>query len=122
MKTLVCILLIAVCAISAPAADVSGKWSGEFIPEGQEASPAVVILKQTGSTVTGSAGPNGEDQWPLSDGKLLNNRLTGLVTAPNGATYKLDLVLEGDHIKGTIVVTRDGDSLKASIDVTRAKS
>jgi len=35
---------------------------------------------------------------------------------------KLDLTLEGDHIKGDVLMTHDGETMKGKIDVTRVKS
>ena len=122
MKTLICTLLTAVFAMTALAADVTGKWAGSFAPEGQDPSNAVVFLKQTGTSVTGSAGPDDGQQWPLSDGKLVGNKLTGTVSSPDGMIFKLDLTLEGDHIKGDVLMTHDGETMKGKIDVTRVKS
>lgn len=122
MKTLVCTLLIALFAMTAMAADASGKWSGTFAPEGQDPNRAFVVLKQSGTTLTGSAGPDEGQQWPLSNGKIQGNKITGDVTSPEGVVYKLDVVLEGDHLKGTVHATRDGQAIKAAIDLTRVKS
>jgi len=122
MKTLVCALLIGAFAMTALAADLTGKWTGSFVPEGQDSSPAVVFLKQSGSSVTGSAGPDEGQQWPLSDGKLVGNKLTGTVKSPDGLLFKLDLTFNGDRISGDVAMIQDGQTIKAKIDVTRAKS
>ena len=102
MKTLVCVCLIAVFAMTVLAADVTGKWTGSFSPEGQDPSNAIVFLKQTGTSVTGSAGPDEGQQWPLTNGKLVGNKLTGEVSSPDGMVFKLDLTLEGDRISGDV--------------------
>lgn len=122
MKTLICTFLFAVFAMTALAADVTGKWTGSFSPEGQDASNAIVFLKQSGTSVTGSAGPDEGTQWPLSDGKLVGNKLTGTVSSPDGMVFKLDLTLTGDRISGDVAMTHDGQTMKGKIDVTRAKS
>lgn len=122
MKTVFCALSIALFAMTAMAADVSGKWSGSFAPEGQDPSGAFVILKQTGATLTGSAGPDEGQQWPLSNGKITGNKITGDVTNPDGMVFKLDLVLEGDHIKGEVNASREGQTIKAKVDLTRQKT
>jgi hypothetical protein len=108
--------------MTAMAADVTGKWSGSFAPEGQDPSGAFVILKQSGTTLTGSAGPDESQQWPLTDGKINGNKITGVVTSPEGLVFKLDLVLDGDRIKGDANATREGQALKAKVDLTRKKS
>jgi hypothetical protein len=122
MKTLGCTLLIALFAMTAMAADVTGKWKGSFAPEGQDPSSAFVVLKQSGTTLTGTAGPGEDQQWPLANGKVVGNKITGEVTSPDGLVFKLDLVLEGDHIKGDVNGARDGQVMKAKIDLTRVKS
>ena len=122
MKTLACTLLIALFAMTALAADVTGKWTGTFAPEGQDPSGAFVVLKQTGATLTGSAGPDEGQQWPLTNGKIAGNKITGEVTSPDGVVYKLDLVVDGDHIKGDVIAIREGQSMKGKVDVTRQKS
>src|ERR1051325_1915328 len=99
MKTLVCTLLIALCAMTAIAADVSGKWSGTFSPADGDSNNAYAVLKQTGSTVTGTAGPGEDQQWPFT-GKIEGNRLTGEVKSPDGPVFKLDMMLDGDTLKG----------------------
>ena len=122
MKTLVCTLLIALFAMTAMAADVTGKWKGSFAPEGQDPSGAFAILKQSGTTLTGTAGPEEDRQWPLVNGKVVGNKVTGEVTSPDGIVFKLDLMLEGDHLKGDVNGMRDGQPMKAKIDLTRVKS
>jgi hypothetical protein len=122
MKILVCTLIIAALAITAMAADVSGKWTGTFTPEGQDAGQAFMILKQSGTTLTGSAGPDENQQWPISTGKVEGNKISGQVTSPDGAIYKFVLTLEGDHIKGNVEANANGQSIKGMLDVTRAKS
>jgi hypothetical protein len=125
-KIALCVLALGVLAFTAAAADVTGKWSGKFAPigpDGQEHDgSAFVILKQAGTQLTGTAGPDESDQWPMSNGKIQGNKITGEVKDPNGPTYKLDLVLDGEHIKGDItVVAPDGTTQKAKLDVTRVK-
>jgi hypothetical protein len=122
MKTLVCTLIIAAVAITAMAADVSGKWTGTFTPEGQDAGNAFLILKQSGTTLTGTAGPDENQQWPISEGKVDGNKLSGRVVSPDGATYKFILTLDGEHIKGSVEANAGGQSIKGMLDVTRAKS
>jgi len=122
MKTLVCTLAIALFAMTAMAADVTGKWSGSFAPEGQDPSGAFVVLKQSGTTLTGSAGPDEGQQWPLKNGQIQGNKITGEVTSPDGLVFKLDLTIEGDRIKGDVNATRDGQAMKAKVDLTRVKS
>ena len=122
MKTLACTVLLALCAMTAFAADVTGKWSGTFTPEGGNQSPALVILKQTGDTITGSAGPDDSQQWPMSNGKIDGTKITCDVTSPDGIVLKIALTLDGDKMKGDAAMTREGQSMKAVLELTRAKA
>lgn len=122
MKIFLLSLLIALFAMTALAADVTGKWSGTFAPEGQDPSGAFVVLKQSGTTLTGTAGPDEGQQWPLSNGKIEGNRITGEVTNPDGLVFKLNLTLDGDHIRGDVNASRDGQPMKGKVELTRVKS
>jgi hypothetical protein len=121
MKKVVVSLLMVAMALAAMAGDVSGKWSGTFTPEGQDGSPAVLMLKQSGSTLTGSAGPDENTQWPISNGKVDGNQLTGVATSPEGIAYKFALTADGDHITGSVEMAAGGQSMKATLDVKRVK-
>jgi hypothetical protein len=122
MKSLVFTILFALCAMTALAADVSGKWSGTFTPEGQEASNAYVVLKQAGTSVTGTGGPNAEEQWPLTNGKIEGNHLTAQCTSPDGVVYKIDVTVDGDKARGEVTATQEGQAMKGKIELSRVKS
>lgn len=126
MKIFLCFLMLAALVVSAAAADVTGKWSGTFTqthPDGTtDDGSAFMILKQTGAEITGTGGPDEGEQWPIQKGKMEGNKITGQVQDPNGATYTLNLVLEGDHIKGEVTVTSpEGQAMKGKLDVVRVK-
>jgi hypothetical protein len=122
MKKVVFVLCLTIAlALAAWADDVSGKWSGSFTPEGQQAGTAFLVLKQSGSTLSGTAGPDESQQWPITNGKVEGNKLTGVTTSPEGATYKFVLTADGDHITGNLEVGMSGQSMKATLDVKRVK-
>ena len=122
MKIFAAFLMAAVLTMTAMAADASGKWSGTFAPQGQDTGTAYLVLTQSGTTLTGSAGPDANQQWPISNGKAQGGKLTGTVTSPDGAVYKFNLTLQEDRISGDIEVTAGGQTLKAVLDVKRVKS
>ena len=122
MKTIfLCSLLCLALALTAAAADVSGKWSGTFTPENGDGDSAYVIVKQAGSTITGTGGPDANDQWPGLQGKIDGNKVTFTVTsAADGTVFKCTMVLDGDHLNGDIEFTApDGGSGKAKMNLTR---
>ena len=118
---LIMFTVVAFAAI-AMAADVSGNWSGSFTPQGQDAGTAYMKLKQTGTTLSGSAGPSADEQWPLTSGKVDGNQISGVVTSTDGAVYKFVLTVDGDRISGDIDVSAGGQTIKAKLDVKRVIS
>lgn len=125
MKTLICLLLLTGLTLSA--GELTGKWSGKFditTPDGElKPDSAVMNLKLDGTKVTGTAGPNEDQQWAIRKGKLEAGELTFEVV-PDGDEDKgllvFDLVFDGDTIRGT-VSGHDGDNkLSAKVDLKRA--
>ena len=123
MRILLCAFLIAALAFAAAAADATGKWSGTFTQENGDGGGAILNLKQSGDTVTGTGGPEDGPQWPISEGKVAGNKVTFTVkSADENVTYKCDLTLSGDNLKGDVVVTApDGSTQKATLDMHRVK-
>ena len=124
MKILLCLAAIAAIALSAPAdVNVSGKWSGTFSVTGSDGNsePAFLLLKQEGTTVTGSAGPNETQQHPIKKGSVAGNKLTLEIEPRENQTIKLELVVDGDRMKGDINMARDGETRNGKLDLARAK-
>jgi hypothetical protein len=126
MRTLLCILVLAFSGI-ATADDVSatGKWSGSFKishANGEtEDSTAILVLKQTGTEITGTVGPDEDKQLPIQKGKIEGTKIT-LEADNQGRTIKFALVLSGDHITGEASMSEDDGGIgKAKLDVTRTK-
>jgi len=122
-KILVCSILVAAMALVAAAADVSGKWSGSISHEGGQANTAFAILKQSGTAITGSAGPDEGQQWPDLKGTIRGDKVTVEVKSPeDGTVYKCDLVLVGDHLTGEVNATSSGSqTMKGKMDIARVK-
>jgi len=123
MKSLLLCLLLCTLALTALAADVSGQWTGTFTPENGDGGSAYVILKQSGTALTGSGGPDASNQWPGLQGTINGNKVTFEVKSPeDGTVYKGELVLEGDHLKGEVVFTPPGgQSGKAKLELAKAQ-
>jgi hypothetical protein len=124
MKVLIAVLLSAVLALAANAADVSGTWSGTLKitgPDGQTQDDTIhMILKQDGGKLTGSAGPSAGEQLPIEKGAVEGARITMEVPA-QGGTFKFDVALDGDHLRGDVTLAAGGQTMKARMDATRAK-
>jgi len=122
MKTLACTLLLALCAFTAFAADATGKWTGTFTTEEGSPSTGYAVIKQAGTEITGTAGPSAEEQLPINNGKIDGDKVTFEISHPSGMTLKMSLVLVGDTLKGDVSATREGQSMKAKLDLKREKS
>lgn len=125
MKAWLAVLLLGAFALTAAAdTDITGKWSGSFeitTPDGETHNDtALLILKQSGSDITGTVGPNEDQQFPIQTGKIEGDKIT-IQADHEGRTLKLALVLVADHIKGEANLTREGETSKAKLDVTRVK-
>jgi hypothetical protein len=120
----VVMILAALGAMAAAGADVTGKWSGSFKatrPDGQvQDGTALVILKQTGSDITGSVGPNEGEQHAITKGKIEGDKII-LESSDGGMVIKLDLVLTGERIAGDVTAEGEGRTMKAKIDLGRTK-
>jgi hypothetical protein len=124
MRTLFCALLLAGFALIAAAdTSVTGKWSGSFnitTPDGQtKEDTAYFDLKQNGAEITGTVGPNEDQQFPIK-GKIEGDKIT-IEVDHEGQTIHLDLVLAEDRITGEANMSHEGETAKAKVDVKRVK-
>jgi len=121
--TLVRAFVVVMLVFTAAAADLTGKWSGAFTSESGDAGSAYLVVKQSGSHITGSGGPDANTQWPGLTGDITGNKVSLQVTSPDdGTVYKCALVLDGDHLKGEVLFTpSQGQEMKATLDLTRVK-
>ena len=125
MKALLCLLMLAALAgVAMTDVDVTGKWSGTFNatnPDGEsKESTALLLLKQSGSDITGTVGPNEDEQFAIKKGKIAGDKIS-LEVDHDGHTMTFNLVLAADRITGEAELSRDGQTMKAKIDVSRAK-
>lgn len=125
MKIFLCLFALAALALAVPAdVDVSGKWTGSFVrtgPEGNgDTSPALLVLKQTGGEITGTAGPNDGEQFPLKKGSISGDKVTIEIQHEN-QSIRLELVVAGEKMKGEIQMSRDGQTRTGKLEVERAK-
>src|SRR5260370_9275214 len=111
MRTLLCFLMLTVLTGLAVAdANVTGKWSGSFNtvgPNGEaRESTALLVLKQTGPDITGTAGPTEDEQFAIQKGKIEGDKIT-LEVDHDGHTMKFDLILITDPLPGQPKASRD---------------
>ncbi len=113
--------LVLASALLAAADGVTGKWAGTFVItiDGETKDDvAYMVLKQNGAELTGTGGPNADQQWPIQNGKVEGNKLTFGVQS-DGPLIKFDLALVDGHLKGEAKAEQDGHTLKAVVDLQR---
>jgi hypothetical protein len=124
MKLLLCLAVLALASLPAVAdVNVTGNWTGTFTavgPNGEtKDSTALLVLKQDGKTITGSAGPNEDERYDIVKGSIEGNKIS-LDLQENDHTVHFDLTLADDRISGEAsATTPDGHQLHAKLDVKR---
>jgi hypothetical protein len=114
------VLLLLVNTFTLSAADLTGTWKGTLTPENRDPGPALVILKHTGETVTGTAGPDESERHDIANGKVMGDRITFEVPREQG-TMRFVLTLEGDSLNGQVTRDRDGQQQTAKLNLKREK-
>lgn len=115
MKSILLSLLLA-AAWTLSAADLTGKWSGTVdIKQDGEAQtiPVIMVVKQDGNKLTGTAGPE-EEQHPIQNGVVDGNTVT-LEVDGGEAIFYLTLKVDGDQISGDVKRGADGEKTKIAL-------
>jgi hypothetical protein len=121
MKLLLSTLLAAALTLSA--ADVTGTWVGSFVVTGEENGrkrPAHLVLKQEGSKLTGTAGPDASEQEPILNGRVEENTVSFQVEhGEHVMTFRLKH--DQDTIAGQMSREVNGAKQTAELTVQRQK-
>jgi hypothetical protein len=126
MKLLFCLAILALASLPAAAdVNVTGNWTGTFVsfsPDGEsENHNALLVLKQTGTAITGTAGPDENERFEISKGSIDGNKIV-LELNEDGHVVHFELTLAEDRITGEAHATApDGRQMRAKLDVKRAK-
>jgi hypothetical protein len=93
-------LLIASCAL---AADIDGKWSGQYASAmGGDPMTLTYTFKANGNTLTGTSLGGPGEEIPIKDGKIDGNKISFTVDVKMGEMamkFKYKGVLSGDELK-----------------------
>lgn len=101
--------------------DLTGIWTGSFSPiRDGVAQPerAHVVLKQTGNTLTGTAGPTADTQFPILKGQVEGNKVTFEVQS-DAPLIVFELTFVDGHLKGRARAELNGQSMMAEVDLER---
>jgi hypothetical protein len=100
-------LLVGLVAFAAliHAADVTGTWSGSMaMTKGDEAKDdtAYLVLKQTGTEISGTIGPNAEKRLTITKGSAEGNNVYIEATVEGDNKLVLRLKVDGDKLVGDL--------------------
>ena len=120
MKRLFAIVLL--LTVSASAGDLSGEWSGTFkVDGGDHDIPQIFTLKQSGNVLTGSGGPDTQEQYPIEKGRVDGDRVKFEVTTGEWK-FAYDLrQTEPDALKGNLELKSINNSRTAKVSLSKAK-
>jgi hypothetical protein len=123
MKKIACVagLVLLLATVLMAADDLTGKWAGSFdiTRDGESRKDQIyMVLKQSGTELTGTAGPNAERQMPIQKGKVEGTKVTFEVQTDQ-PLIKFELTLADGHLKGEAKAEHEGSSMKAVVDAQR---
>jgi hypothetical protein len=122
------ILAFLLCTLTALAADITGDWTGTAQVKRGDGSvgtePAFLMLKQQGTTVTGTVGENPNRQQRIRNGKVEGDRITFQLPIVAGSHVRVDLKLQpdGNIMKGQVHIEREGFKQTDQLEVKRHNS
>ena len=122
MKCVLCLFLMA--ALSLADTGLNGKWIGTYdvsVSDGDTMKGRVVmILTQNGSDISGTIGPDEQQQTPIAKGKVEGDRIT-FESQTEGPLMRFDLRLTDDHIRGEAIGDLQDTRIRAKVDLARAQ-
>lgn len=113
-------LACAALSVAAFGADATGTWTGELLRDDGHPGPAHLVLKQDGSKLTGSGGPNAGEQYAIQNGSASPDGELTFEIAREESVMKFKLRLSGDEIKGDVTRQHEGQTQTAKLSVKRA--
>jgi hypothetical protein len=116
------VLIVALLAVGAMASELTGTWSGTFkVSGGDHSIPQIMILKQDGNKLAGSAGPELGEQYPIEGGKVDGDRVTFEVTSGEWK-FSYDLKRSApDEMNGNLELKSVDDRRTAVVSLSRTK-
>jgi hypothetical protein len=104
--------------------DFSGTWSGSFAIHFNDGrvinDTAWLVLQQSGTTVTGTAGPKAEEQGPIRDGFTSGSQLKFVADSTRGKVLQFVLNRDGDGLSGEATGDIGDDRVRVVLNVSRA--
>jgi hypothetical protein len=112
--------LFLLLATSALAADVTGNWTGSADANGNTRD-VYLVLKQSATGITGTAGYSATEQYPFENGRLEGDKIKFEIVSSD-ESYTFELVPDGQGLKGKVEIRRGDNKQTATLTLKRATS
>ena len=119
--SLLAVMLMFTVGLRATADDLTGTWVGSFtiIVAGQtDNETAHMVLTQKGAELTGTAGPNADQQWPILKAKAAGTKAEFDVQS-DGPLVHFSVRIEKGRLKGEASAEHDGKKMTGVVDLER---
>lgn len=101
------------------AQEFSGKWSGSFQAEGGDhVIPQLIFLKQDGKQLKGTGGPDGSEQYPISNGVVSGDTVRFELTTAR-AKFFYNLTKAGAQLTGRLEIKSIGRVDRATVSLKK---
>ena len=116
-------LLAALPHVSSASGDFSGSWAGSFdihFADGRVLNDtAWLVLQQSGTTVTGTAGPKAAEQAPIRETSVAGDTLEFVADSAQGKALKFVLKRQGEKLSGEAKGDIGDDRVRVVVNTTR---
>jgi hypothetical protein len=110
-------------AVAAPAAaaNLSGTYAGDVLPEGGDPFEGRIVVVDRGDAIDITLGRSVDEMFPATNVKRTGNTLNFEADAPSDTPnhLALDVTIAGDALTGSMTQTRDGGTRKAKLSFTK---
>src|SRR5271156_2614321 len=99
--------------------DVSGNWHGSFrVDGGDHDVPQLLTLKEDGTKLTGTGGPDATERYPISNGQVNGDRVTFEITTGDWKFF-YDLRNVGQQMNGKLTLKSATDTRGAEVSLKK---
>ena len=121
VKRAVLLALLLMAPVAGAQIDLTGTWSGPFLMtvDGEtHDNTALMVLKQKGNELTGTAGSSEERQWPIVKSKV-DGASAEFDVQSEGPLVHFSVKLVDGHLKGDVKAEFEGQKLTGTVDLQR---
>jgi hypothetical protein len=108
-------------AFALPAGSISGKWQGAFRVDGGENDvPQLFVLREDGTRLTGTGGPDAVERYPIANGQVTGERVTFELTTGDWKFF-YDLKDSGLILSGKLTLKSVNSTRTAAVTLKKSQ-